>query len=49
MRPRASRAAMTRMPTRLRWVSRGVVALALVLVAEDAVSLLLDTRWLERQ
>ena len=45
--PRASRAAMTRTPTRLRWVSRGVAALV-ALVAEDEVSLL-DTRWVERQ
>jgi len=51
MTPRASRAAMTRTPTRLRWVSRGVAVLMLVLVvpvAEDEVSLL-DTRWAERQ
>jgi len=47
----ASKVAMTRMPTRLRWVSRGVAVLVLVLVlpvAEDEVSLS-DTRWVERQ
>ena len=49
MRPRARRAAMTRTPTRLRWVSRGVAVLVLVApVTEDEVSLL-DTRWVERQ
>lgn len=50
MRASASSAAMTRTPTRLRWVSRGVVARVLVLVVpvvEDEVSLL-DMR-LERQ
>ncbi len=46
MRPRASSAAMTRTPTRLRWVSSCVGAV--VPVAGDEVSLL-DTRWIERQ